>query len=332
MTFDKQTMLDAHVAFELQRWQQASLRATIGEEAGALVAWMETVSLNEIVGSEQVMGFVRRIVIDRPLAPEAVDSIRESVQVALEMLSEDTTPLEALLPRPLYDRLAANVIGMEDLRWEVTHQVVTSSVYTMLISNVLYHGIKDFMLSENAISRKIPGATSLVRFGHNAFVNAAPQVEKMIDRRLIAFIHDNIQETIRESERFLNTAVDVPMMESVAGELWATNSPKTISALSGGIDPAAADELVEVVIDFWLHFRATPFMLEFVEQVVRNYFLRNGKKSLRTLLDELGVTTESLADEIHTAVAPAITVACASGSLEARIRRRLAAFYDSYTP
>ncbi|MCB9115472.1 MAG: hypothetical protein H6639_11020 [Caldilineaceae bacterium] len=77
MTFDKQTMLDAHVAFELQRWQQASLRATIGEEAGALVAWMETVSLNEIVGSEQVMGFVRRIVIDRPLAPEAVDSIRE---------------------------------------------------------------------------------------------------------------------------------------------------------------------------------------------------------------------------------------------------------------
>lgn len=332
MTVDKQVMLDAHVAFELRRWQEDSLRATIGEEAGALVAWLETVSLNEVVGSEQVMGFVRRIVVDRPLAPEAVDSIRESVQVALEMLNEDTTPLEALLPRPLYDRIAANVIGMEDLHREVTHQVVTSSVYTMLISNVLYHGIKDFMLSENAISRKIPGATSLVRFGHNAFVNAAPQVEKMIDKRLIAFIHENIQETIRESERFLNTAVDVPMMESVAGELWSTNSPKTISALSGGIAPAAADELVEVVKEFWLHFRTTHFFLDLVEQVVRNFFLRNGRKSLRALLDELGVTAEMLTDEIHTAVAPAITMACVSGSLEARIRRRLAAFYDSYMP
>ena len=332
MTFDKQVMLDAHVAFELRRWQEDSLRATIGEEAGALVVWMETVSLNEVVGSEQVMDFVRRIVVDRPLAPEVVDSIRESVQVALEMLSEDTTPLEALLPRPLYDRIAANVIGMEELRREITHQVVTSSVYTMLISNVLYHGIKDFMLSENAISRKIPGASSLVRFGHNAFVNAAPQVEKMIDKRLIAFIHENIQETIRESERFLNTAVDVPMMESVAGELWATNARKTISALAGGTVPAAGDELVDVVTDFWLHFRATPFMLEFVEQVVRNYFLRNGKKSLRTLLDELGVTTELLADEIYAAAAPAVAAAHRHGSLEASIRRRLAAFYDSYTP
>ena len=332
MTLDKQVMLDTHVAFELRRWQEDSLRATIGEEAGALVAWLETVSLNEVVGSEQVMGVVRRIVIDRPLAPEVVDSIRESVQVALEMLSEDTTPLEALLPRPLYDRIAANVIGMEELRREITHQVVTSSVYTMLISNVLYHGIKDFMLSENAISRKIPGASSLVRFGHNAFVNAAPQVEKMIDKRLIAFIHENIQETVRESEQFLNTAVDVPMMESVAGELWATNARKTISTLSGGINPAAADELVDVVMGFWLHVRATPFLLDFVEQVVRNYFLRNGKKSLRTLLDELGVTTELLADEIYAAAAPAVAAAHRHGSLEASIRRRLAAFYDSYTP
>ena len=332
MTLDKQVMLDTHVAFELRRWQEDSLRATIGEEAGALVAWLETVSLNEVVGSEQVMGFIRRIIVEMPLAPEAVDSIRESVQVALEMLSEDTTPLEALFPRPLYDRIAANVIGMEELRREITHQVVTSSVYTMLISNVLYHGIKDFMLSENAISRKIPGASSLVRFGHNAFVNAAPQVEKMIDRRLIAFIHENIQETVRESERFLNTTVDVPMMESVAGELWATNARKTISALSGGIDPAGADELVDVVTQLWLHVRATPFLPDLVEQIVRNYILRNGKKSLRTLLDELGVTTELLTDEIYAAAAPAVAAAHKHGSLEASIRRRLAAFYDSYTP
>ena len=30
MTLDKQVMLDAHVAFELRRWQEDSLRATIG--------------------------------------------------------------------------------------------------------------------------------------------------------------------------------------------------------------------------------------------------------------------------------------------------------------
>lgn len=331
MTFDKQKMLDAHVAFELQRWQDDALRATIDAEVGALLAWMESITLNEVVSTEQVMGFVRRIVVETPLAPGAVDAIRESAQVAFEVLREDATPLDALVSRPLYDRIAANAIGMDGLRREIAHQVVTSSVYTLLISNVLYHGIKDFMLSENVISRKIPGATSLVRFGHNAFVNAAPQVEKMIDRRLIAFIHDNIQETIRESERFLNTAVDAAMLQSVAGEVWATNAHRAVSALAADTDAAAVDELVEVVKAFWLHFRTTPFLFDLVEQLVRNYFLRNGRKSLRTLLDELDVTAERLAGELYTFAAPAVAVARGNGSLAANIRRRLAAFYDSYT-
>jgi len=122
------------------------------------------------------------------------------------------------------------------------------------------------------------------------------------------------------------------MMESVAGEVWASNVKKTISALSGGIDPAAAAEVVEVVKEFWLHFRATPFFLDLVEQIVRTFFLRNGKKSLRALLNEQGVTAETLADEIYSAAAPAVAAAHRHGALEASIRRRLAGFYDSYTP
>ena len=332
MTFDKQKMLDAHVAFELQRWQGDTLRASIAAEADALWAWLEGIRLNEVATPAQITGFVRRIAVDRPLTNEAIESLRESAQVVFELLREDATRLDELMPRSLYDRIAANAIDMVGLRREIVHQVVTSSVYTMLISNVLYHGIKDFMLSENAISKKIPGATSLVRFGHNAFVSAAPQVEKMIDKRLIAFIHDNIQETIRESEHFLNTAVDEPMLRSVAGELWTTNGERKVSDLAGGIDPAAVDELVEVVRHFWLHYRSTPLFLDLVEQLIRNYFLRNGRKTLRTLLDELGVSRELLADEVYGLAAQAVATALRDGALEARIRSRLAAFYESYAP
>jgi hypothetical protein len=44
----------------------------------------------------------------------------------------------------------------------------------MLISNVLYHGIKGFVLSENVFAQKIPGAASLLKLGQNAMSAASP--------------------------------------------------------------------------------------------------------------------------------------------------------------
>ena len=155
---DKQELLDAHVAFELRRWQAEALRRLITEEVEALYAWLATVRLNDVVQPAPVIAFFRRTVVELPISPEAVDSIRESVQVVFELLREDATPIEAIAPRVLYDRVVESAIGMEALRREVTHQVVTSPVYTTLLSNVLYQGIKGYVLSENAISRKIPGA------------------------------------------------------------------------------------------------------------------------------------------------------------------------------
>ena len=325
-----QTMLDAHVEFELQRWQGEALRSTVQEEVAALYAWLGAVKLNALVNQAQVVGVIQRTVIAMPISAEVIDSMRESVQVAFEFLQEDATTIEAIVPRALFDRVATSVSGMDGLRQEITHQFVNSSVYTLLISNVLYHGIKGFVLSENAFSRKIPGASSLVNLGKNAINNAAPQMEKTIDKQLIAFIHENIQETIRESERFLNGALDEQEMRKVTEELWATNAPTTMATLTSHTNAPSVNDVVEIVVDFWLHFRTTPLFLELVKQLVHNFFLRHGKKSARIFLDEVGVTPEMVVEEVCGFAAPAAAVAVQSGYLEQRIRSRLAAFYDAY--
>jgi hypothetical protein len=326
---DKQALLDAHVAFELRRWQGEVLRSLVAEEVEALYAWLATVRLNEVVQPAQVVAFIRRIVIELPISPEIIDSIRESVQVIFELLREDATPIEAIAPRSLYDRVAERIIGMEALRREVTHQVVTSPVYTTLLSNVLYQGLKGYVLSENSLSRKIPGASSLVKFGQSALSSAAPQLEKAIDRQLTSFIHDNLQEIIAESERFLNSALNEKALREVADDLWTTNAQTTMATLTGYTDAALIDAAVALVRDFWLHFRQTPLFLEIVEQLVRNIFLRHGKKPVASLLAELGVTPSLITAEVYAFAAPAASTALQSGYLEQRIRARLAAFYDT---
>lgn len=328
--FDKQAMLEAHVQFEVQRWHGAALRATLAEEVAALFAWAETVKLNEVAAPAQVIGVIQRIVIDLPVADELLASIRESVQVVLELLQEEATPVEAILPRAIFDRIAASVAGMEGLRLEVTRQVVTSAVYTQLISNVLYHGIKGYLLSENTITRKIPGASSLMKLGQSALNSTAPQLEKAIDRQLIAFIRDNLQETIRESEQFLNGALDEATLRTVADEIWAANAQTPLSTLAGYTDAATVDGAVEIVLAFWRHFRSTPLFLALVEQVVRNFFLRKGKKNVSALLTEIGVTPAVVTNEVYALAAPGMEAARQSGYLEGRIRARLAAFYEAY--
>lgn len=326
---DKQALLDAHVAFELRRWQGEALRDMVTEEVEAIYAWLTTVRLNELVQPTAVAALIHRIVIELPISPEIIDSIRESVQVLFELLREDATPIEAIALRPLYDRVAERIIGMEALRREVTHQVVTSPLYTTLLSNVLYQGIKGYVLSDNALSRKIPGASSLLKFGQNALSSAAPQLEKAIDRQLTAFIHDNLQEIVAESERFLNNALNEKALREVADDLWTTNAQSTMAELTGYTDAVLIDDAVALVRDFWLHFRQTPLFLEIVEQLVRNIFLRHGKKPVATLLTELGVTPALVADEAYAFAAPAVSSALQRGYLEQRIRARLSAFYDT---
>ncbi len=327
---DRQAMLDAHVRFELERWTGEGLRAMLAEEVEAIFTWLGATRLNEVVSSAQLLAWVRQALTAAPITPETVASLRESVHVAHEFLQEDATPLGALLPRSLFDRIVAGASGTEGLRHEITHQVVNSTVYTMLISNVLYHGIKGFVLTENGFAQKIPGASSLLRFGQHALNAASPQAEKQIDSQLIRFIHDNIQETIRESERFLNGKLDEEELRKVADEVWATNAPAPVSHFAGYVRGDAVDASVALIVDFWLHLRATPFFADLLEQIVHNLYLQHGKKSVAALLKEVGITQEAAVAAVYPLAAAWAEQALEDGLLEERIRRRLGAFYASY--
>jgi len=327
---DRQAMLDAHVRFELERWVGNGLRAALEEEASAIFAWMGGVRVHDVVSSAQLLAWVRQAVVESPVTPETVASLRESVHVAHEFLQEDATPLGALLPRSLFDQIVAGASGMEGLRREITHQVVNSTVYTMLISNVLYHGIKGFVMTENGFAQKIPGATSLLKFGQSALNAASPQAEKQIDSQLIRFIHDNIQETLRESERFLNGKLDEKELRKVADEVWATNAPAPVSHFAAHVHGDAVDAFVALAVDFWLHLRATPFFADLLEQIVHNLYLQHGKKPLAALLTELGITQEAAVAAVYPKAVAWAEQALRDGYLEARIRSRLAAFYASY--
>ncbi|MCW5853099.1 MAG: hypothetical protein KIT87_23730, partial [Anaerolineae bacterium] len=280
-------MLDAHVQYELQRYAPENLEQTIRDEVVAVLDWLEDVHLNDVASPALVLEGIRRTVIEGPVSDELVAAVKHSVLMAYTFLEEDETRAEQVLPRQLFDQGVDLIIDLEDLRQHITHQFITSSVYSMLISHVLYHGIKDFILTGNVLAKKIPGASSLIKLGRRSLNSAAPQLEGNIDKQLIKFINSNLHTTIADSEKFLNKALDAKMMIRLGGEIWDVNSKDEMAELTNYVDGDALEVMVELGQAFWLHYRKTEFFYALVEAVVNDLFERYGDRSLPSLLDNL---------------------------------------------
>jgi hypothetical protein len=323
-------MLDAHVQFELGRWTGAALQESIERELGPLFAWLDSVRLVDLLTAEQVNDWVQRLVVADPPSPELSQTIDECIRVVYETLLDQDASVSELLPRENYDQIVEAIVDMRQIRPEVVKQITTSSVYSQLVAHVLYHGIKTYMVTENGIAKKIPGASSLFRMGQNAMASAAPGLEKSIDKKLISFINGNVTDTIGDSSAFLNKILDDAMIRTVADEIWDVNSGRTLSSTVELLASSSLDDAVLAGRGVWLHLRETRFFGEFISEVVQQIFRLQGEKTVGVLLALLGVTPEAAAREVAAAAAPIAEQARAGGYLEARIRSRLDAFYCDY--
>lgn len=332
-TFDAgalNSMLDAHVKFELDRWSGDRLVSTLGEEVAALFEWLGTVPLGEVVTPELAGVWITKYAVEIPLTDEAValaGALARSAHAAA--LDSDTTVRE-VLPREVFDDLAAVGIGMKGVRTAITDQVTTSEVYSRLIAHVLYHGIKNYLLTESVIARKVPGASSLMKLGQSALSSAAPNLEKNIDRQLTSFVNSNIQDSIRESRHYLDTVLDEELLGAVADEVWKTNADSTLAEAASLVPAESLEALVESGRAAWLHLRSTPVFTDIASQVAADFLTSQGDRTIGELLASAGVTPQLATELASQAAAPFIARAVHDGYLEARIRARLGEFYASY--
>jgi len=323
-------MLEAHVRFETDRWADGALAATIGEEVGAVFAWLDSVALHDVVAAGDAAAWIARVVVDEPLTDELFGEIQWAVRAAHEALLAETGPLSDLLPRERYDQLVDAAVGLERVRGEVLDQLTASSVYAQLISHVLYRGVKDYVLTENAVVKHVPGASSLLRMGQNAMRNASPNLEAGIDRRLLAFVAANVAETIRDSRAFLDETLDDTVLRTIADEVWATNGPRPVAEFAGLVDDAGIEGALTAGRDVWLAARSTGVVGRVIEAAVEQFYRAHGEEPVAVLLADLGITPERATAALVAAGAPVVRAARDGGHLEAYARRRLAAFYTGY--
>ena len=304
-------MLDAHVAFEVAAWTD-SLIDTLGTQAATVFAWLDSVSVGSVFSDSD---------LDAVISALPVPDLTPSVLAAHAAALHDETPFDDLVRREDYDRVAQAIAAMTDLQESLVEQVTSSEVYADLISHVLFHGIRNYVMTESPIAR-VPGASSLMRMGQSAFDTAVPRLSKGIERQLTAFVSANLQDSLRESRQYLSTVVDEEAMGEIADEIWANNSDSPVSEAAALIPEETLTTTLAAAQDAWAHLLTTPSFRYLLQSVLD----ANASRPVGELLAEAGITPEILVSQAR----PWILRAADDGLVEELIRERLTAFYTTY--
>lgn len=267
-----QDAFEAHVQFELERW-----RSSLHEEIAAAWDWLEGVRLGDVVSDDVVLAWM-----DGWPGPD-IQQARELHDAALQ----DTTAVKDLVRREDYDHLVTVSLGLKGLQESLVEQLTTSDVYSQLITHVLYHGIKNYVMTESPVA-KVPGASAFMRFGQSAMDRGVPSLSKGIDRQLMSFVNANISDSLRESRAYLTSAIDSDAMADVTAEIWNRNADVTVAEVAALIPQDAVVEFVEVAAQMWEHMRSTE---EFRAQVT-GWLARHEDTAVADLLTDNGISAD----------------------------------------
>lgn len=304
-------MLEAHVAFEVSAWTE-SLDETLGVAVTTVLEWLDSVSLGSVFSDAD---------LDAVIETLPVPDLTASVLAALDSALEDGTPIGELLEREQYDRVAQALAGMTDLHEAVVEQITTSRVYADLISHVLLQGIRNYVTTESPIAR-VPGASSLMKIGQNAFDTAAPRLSKGIEKQLTSFVSANLQDTLRDSRTYLTKVVDGAALQDVAEDIWDRNADTPLADGAALLPQDTAAELSSVAQEAMAALLTTAPFRDAAHTVLQ----ANAARPVGEVLAEAGVT----ADTILAQARPWILRAGDDGILEDLVRQRLTAFYETY--
>ncbi|HYN28962.1 MAG TPA: hypothetical protein VES95_03690 [Dermatophilaceae bacterium] len=324
---DLDRMLEAHVRLELDRWTGGGLEGTVREQVDAVFGWLGGVRLADVVPAAETASALAAVADELPVTDELVTLVTEAVAAGHALLSGHEGTVGALVSEEEVEATLTLVVGMDDARREILDVVTTSQAYTELVAHVVYLGLKSYVLTENVLARKIPGASSLVRLGQRGLNSAAPKLEGNVDRQLTAFVQANISETLRDTRRYLDVTLDAERLRALGDDVWAALIGRTLGSLTSPVDSTDLQAFVARVGPVAAQVRDSGLLGDLVETGAVRVLERHADRPVAEVLAALGLEPERLAGDVVALLRPALDQAAATGFLEARVRASLEPFY-----
>ncbi len=321
-------LLQAHIAFELKRWTAKKVSKDLDPFIDGVWNWLDDTHVSAMVSADTAVDTALRW-LDQWYLPDTLTVLIGSIAKRLIQLPVNTqTRIGDVVDDELYNAGVELIVDMDDLRENLIKQATESPLYAMLISNVLYSGIRDYLSSSSGAVQKVPGMGSLLSKGSAALNKRMPGLESAIEDRLRNFIRGNTEKSIRNSQQFLLDALGPDEIRQLAEEIWKDGKDAQLS-VTDMIGDEDIDRLASFGLQVWHELRQTEYIQELVREGIQGFYEVYGSQSLAALLNHIGLNRDLVSEEIRTLAPELLQHAHDTGLLETWLELQLAPFYRS---
>jgi hypothetical protein len=315
-------LVDAHVAFELERLQPSRLPELIEREVNALFVWSGKVKLDDLVTREQINSVIDRYAIDLKISGAFTELAGEMSRLVVSSRLSEHTRVDEVLEPGAFSQFADKLTGLEQLWRELLHLVVRSDAYATLLSSTLQRGVLD------ALFRGTDDPA------HRTFIDTMlgrlrPLVARRIEPYLTVYLEKLIKQSVRHTEKRLPMALDIDAVRGLVDEVWDQIAPMRLSEAFAFVSAHDLEDFVVLGYEFWQRYRRTRYFRGISHEMVDHFFTKYGAESLLALLDELEVSAPMVISELQVFLPSLLEHAQTTDFLEQRIRAHLRSFYRS---
>ena len=325
-----QQLLAAHLEFELERWTGETSADDLEALLAVIHTWAERTALQQVVDADTAVDTILRWVDDWYLPDTITVLIGALAKRLIHLPINQETTLEEIIDDELVQAGVDLLVDLEGLRESLITQATESPLYGMLISNVLYSGIRDYLSGESGVAQKVPGMSSLLSKGASALNKRMPGLEAAIEERLRKYIAANAQKSIRGSRKFLLESLNAEQIRQLADQIWHDSKQSHLS-----ISELISDEEIDRIASFGLavgqDLRQSDYIQELIREAIYGFYDGYGSESLSVLLDHLGLSQELILKEVREVLPSLLVKLRETGLLEPLLEARLRAFYESET-
>lgn len=322
-------LLDAHVAFVLDRLSPGALAESVPERIEGLLAEIGDLPLRELVRMRDVQAVAVKYASEVRYGGAIPVLVGEIARRLYEHPLHDETRLGDLMPEGQFEAFLDLLLEPSPLRDAAVSRLVANPLYAELLSELIVGALRDYLATSSRIAERVPGARSALRLGRRMVEKARPDLGGELEQGLRQFARRTVDDRLKATERFVRSALESGRLRALAMQWWDGARDMTIGELQRLVGPLDIEEGFVTGYEYWLRLRRTRYYRELIRAGVAAFFEVWGQRTVREALEDLGIDADMIAEDVLRFAPPLFRRLDKAGVLERLVRRELAPFYES---
>ncbi len=313
---------DAHKTHLTQQLQAPEHWQAMMSQASALLT---DVPLGKLVDADSLCQVVDAWLQDA-LSAQGLQQVVTDVTLAVwDAAERDDATLGELLREEHFEAILEQALQLQTLREKAVHAAMNHPLVSEMVSEMLYTGIKNFLLEENALA-KLPGVSSVMKMGRKSVVGKAMGG---MEESIRTYLQKNIRVTLKTGEQWLNKQLTNERIEQLARDGYRRVAPLKPADYLALVPKATIGDVIEQGCLIGDESARLDYTRRLVGVGIRAAVDSLSQLPLKTLLENMQITEQRVHAITTPALAKGATVLVEQGVLEPFVEWVVEDFYGS---